>query len=348
MRAWLHGPLFLGVFGACALGLGAWLERTDVPLEEAGTVSIKADHYRAHADEIDVVFVGSSRVYRQLSVPVFERELAARELPWTAYNLGLPGMRFLEALATAEDVLRRDADRLKWIVFELQDPEPGRHEARRFTWRNVRWHSPRRTALAAGRVLASDRPWDAKLTEAAAHLGQGLMRFANAGTGTRAVRELLGWRAPVPDGTPGGFLPLESEARKADIRERRDEFLHAFSLDPDFLSRERRLVALAPPLVPPAWLVDELERLVARAAAHGVGVVFLLSPPADHLWLALSRLQDEPRLPRVFAYDPERFPQLYYEPALRYDERHLNLEGAKQFTTLFARQFARHVKRRDG
>ena len=82
--------------------------------------------------------------------------------------------------------------------------------------------------------------------------------------------------------------------------------------------------------------------------AKGVEIVFIISPPSEDNFLALSALRREPTLPRVFMYDPAKYPLLYYDRGLRFDHKHLNLVGAEKLTNLLARQFARHVQRRGG
>ncbi|MAB81169.1 MAG: hypothetical protein CMJ89_17625 [Planctomycetes bacterium] len=345
MRFLVHALIFCGVYLAVAESLGALIEHLDVPLDDPGTKSIKSDHYRIEKEGFDLLFVGSSRVFRQYHPRLFERKAAELGLELDAYNLGIPGMRFFEALDYVDWILDQDAERLKWIVFELQDPEPTSNEALRFTQRNIRWHSPHFSALAGARVLASDRSWREKVSEVSAHLGQGLLRLSNANTGLALSRSLLGWKYSVPDKTPGGFFPLEMDGKR-DVKRRREVFLSELDKDPKFLTKQAKRTAFAIPLEPAPWMLAELGALVERAEACGVEVTFVISPPADHNYVALERVREAAPLPRTFAYDPSKYPLLYYEPELRFDLQHLNLEGAKKLTGLFARQFVRHVRRK--
>jgi len=347
MRLLVHALTFCGVFLLVSRAVGLAIEGADLHVEEPGTKSLKSDHYRAHAEEIDLLFVGSSRIFRQYDPRTFEETAAEKGLELDAYNMGAPGMRFFESLAFVDWILGRPSARRRWILFELQDPEPTANEGLRYTQRNVRWHTPRLAARATSRVLASQREIEEKLSESAGHLGQALLRASNAGTALPALRDLFGWRRIARATTGTGFVPLDL-VRTGDVRRRRAELEHELGKDPRFFQEKAQAYAAATPAEAPAWMLEELQALVSRAKERGVELVFVISPPSEENFLALSALSRDPTLPRVFLYDPGKYPLLYFERGLRFDHNHLNLEGAEKLTELLARQFVRHVKRTDG
>lgn len=344
MRAWIHAPLFVGVFLVASMGWGAVLEHWEVPLEVSGPEAIKGDHMRRHREDYDVVFVGSSRVYRQFPAYNFSNRMKAIGLEVTAYNMGLPGMRFLESLDVTDRLLRLRSEKLRWIVLELQDPEPNHREATYFTNRNVLWHTPHLSWVASARALASTRPLATRLGEVWGHLAQGLLHQARVGTALPFFRHLFGWRDVIEDISAGGFFPLELHPNR-DALERREALLGKLEQEPDWLTK-RVARAEARGTVEP-WVRAELEALVERGEKQGVRVSFMVWPPSASDYFSFGALGADPALARVFAFSPRDFGALYSDPALRYDVNHLNWEGSRRLTASLVQQFAAYVRRKD-
>lgn len=315
-------------------------------LEEPGPPAIKAAHLQEHAGEIDVVFVGSSRVYRQLNPAVFELRSSERGIPLRAYNLGLPGMQFPESLYTAEWVVEQAGGHPRWVVLELQDPDPEFVEATRFTQRSINWHTPWLCAAVCRTVLASDRAPRRKLDELSAHLLELGYNVSNANTGVPALAALLGLAGVPEDSTPGGFLPLDLDRNPSSMR-RRDELLHELAADPKYLEKqvEERLGAPAKEALPAA-VVDAVRAFVGRMRARGVEPVFILLPPAKERSDAWHEAQRRGILTELFAYDdPEAYPRFYLDQAIRFDVNHLNKKGANELTNLFVADFCDYLSR---
>ena len=72
-------------------------------------------------DRYDLVFVGSSLVYRSIDPRIIDEELARAGFRVRSYNLGLPGMRPHEANALLRQVLATKPARLRWAVVEVAD-----------------------------------------------------------------------------------------------------------------------------------------------------------------------------------------------------------------------------------
>ena len=71
-----------------------------------GEVSEKLAYFARHKDEYDAVFVGSSRVYRQIAPGVFDRQVAASTgRAMRSFNLGAPSMFLPESLYVIDRIL---------------------------------------------------------------------------------------------------------------------------------------------------------------------------------------------------------------------------------------------------
>lgn len=74
--------------------------------------------FEAHADEYDVVFIGTSRVQRHIDPRIIDRTLAEQGVAVRSYNLGLPKMSALEGAQLIERLHHRCPRRLKLVVLE--------------------------------------------------------------------------------------------------------------------------------------------------------------------------------------------------------------------------------------
>ena len=114
----------------------AWL-----PLPDVGEVSEKLAYFARHKNEFDAVFVGSSRVYRQISPGVFDAQVtAATGRPMRSFNLGAPSMFLPESLFVIDRILAQRPARLRWMFIELDDPKPRLEEHAGLVRREVYWH----------------------------------------------------------------------------------------------------------------------------------------------------------------------------------------------------------------
>lgn len=347
MGRWFSSCLvFCVVLALACLGQREILRRVPgLGLEEEGPPAIKARHYRIHRDEIDLLFVGSSRVYRQLNPAVFDARLAELGHPTHSYNFGLPGVRFYELLHLVDWLLETRSPRLRWLFLELGDPEADLEDANLFTRRNIGWHAPGLTWIACRNAWESERPLGRKLGESAAHLGALLFNLSNAGCGVPAVSSLLNGDATPPDQTPAGCLPAEYDPTRA-TRAHREEYLARLEADPELLrKRVDELLAPRERSELSSFQLEVVRALVARIRDAGVEPIFLLLPPADRNnadWLAARA---SGALPDLFAYDdPRRFDDFYLDPELRFDLNHLLKAGGNRLTRSLAEDFARHLE----
>ena len=148
---WRNAGIFLAALTGVHLLLDACL-----PLPDLGKVSEKLAYFERHANEFDAVFIGSSRVYRQIAPALFdERVTAATGQPMHSFNLGAPSMFLPESLFVIDRVMARRPVRLRWMFIELDDPRPRVEEHAGLVQREVYWHGWCETVLVGFNILTA-------------------------------------------------------------------------------------------------------------------------------------------------------------------------------------------------
>lgn len=103
--------------------------------------------YRANADRIDTIFIGSSRTARQLRPAVFDRVMADAGHPVTSFNLGIEGMRPPEDTMVLEQALANRTTPLKFLVVECNALQSIMVDEDKWTTRAIYTHDARRLGV---------------------------------------------------------------------------------------------------------------------------------------------------------------------------------------------------------
>lgn len=334
---------FAVAFGVACSSLGAAFARLPVPTpvsemkRPSGMYLLKAYYHREHADDFDLLFVGSSRVYREINPVLVDAVFAERGVELRSWNYGIPGVNLPETVFVLDEILARRPERLKWVVIELQETDPAFQEENELTDRQVRWHTPYATWFMLRAVLGSERAWDEKAVAAWSHVHHFAHRACNMGRALPAVRaRLKPWLVrPYLGAENTGFTTLDVDARAQPrrYRERAEDFR---TRDEEL---EERLAALRAELDAgprPDPLAEEMLRLLtARARRAGVEPIYVLMAPGWHA-LSAYRAAAEREGVALLAYnDPDRHPELY-DPRNMYDLDHLGGRGASLFSRTLA------------
>jgi len=303
----------------------------------------KLADFDARADEWTTVFVGSSKVLRQLDPRVFDEALEGAARPSLSYNLGETGTRMNEGLWMVRRILRRSPAKLRWIVLDCM-PEPLREaEENLRSERSIRWHDVPGTILALRGVAMSARR--DRLRQGAAHVGVGLLRWSGLGEGVRAIRAA---RRPEPRWVPvgnRGFWPLDlgllhprDEENRQDLATRRELLERRsgwFRRQAERLAEEPTAAARQDPFEIELW--RRAERL---AAAQGVSILHVVGPDIrpnqNLLWAAEHGIVRH----LVRFDDPGRYPELF-DVDNRFDLYHLDAATSATYTRELAERFLR-------
>ncbi len=342
--------LFLGALFALGFGAVAALQRAWLGAPEGDEVAPKLAYLEAHPGEFDVVFLGSSAVFRHVVPHVFDAELAGAGKPVRSFNLGSPGMLGLETdfalrrlLAVLADQASERPGSRPVVFFEPSAPRGSLLPALATTERTVAWHDFTGTRTALRLVLDEDRSWGQRLGFARDHLRAFLWNQTNYAQGPRLLERLApGLVRPVQAraylADAAGYQALEDSAdpdvlrRHASFREGGDDFQVA-------VEQLRAVYRRPTPSLPSAAVsVDLARRQVTAAEAAGVQLFSLVAPTLRPMSYARAIA---PLLPGAYFYNSPAASPAFFEAANHFDKNHLTRSAAEAFTRSFATDFAR-------
>ena len=332
---------------------------TLAPLPAAAGLRSKVEFALEHADDYDVLFIGSSATMYGLRPEVFSEELERLGYPGVrAFNLGVGGMGSFEAAHVLRRVLDEDPERLAWVLYEepLFDPllwYPDVHNPR-----YVHWHDGRSTLDAIDALPLVDAPpgykeaeyagdwlgrFDWRLAVAKEHLDLWFWRASALGRGPEMTDELLGQGAallPSQGDLEGhdGWVNIGQDAQPG-VREAHERFLERRGEWAQRLADIKATEAASGDL-DGGYDLPSLEALLADIRGAGAEPLLYVAPRglASPQMAALAARGTAGEVLRFHL--PDRYPEL--NPIdLRWDFSHLNAEGAEVWSRLFAREFAR-------
>jgi hypothetical protein len=325
----------LGVLVVLAALLGtAGVLRQLRPAVEEFPAGDRVTYYLRHADDYDVLFVGTSRVYRNVIPGEFDSRLAEHGIEVRSFNLGAPGMRAFETDRMLRYLLRRRAPRLRWVVVERGDSDPRPRSWEERTERAVAWHTARQTVAAVAASWRLDLPRSEKAALVASHGRQFLRRLLNYGAGPALVRGLERSRLPLEDwGATAGYRGLEEEGSRVH-RGRRRQFLRQVDSFRRTVAENRRRQRPLGDLAEASLAALVEQGGLVRAA--GPEPILLIGPNDGRLrGLELAAVD----LELLNFDDPVRYPQLF-DVELRYDSSHLTTAGSRLYSRLLADEVA--------
>jgi len=342
----VNGLIFLLAVAFADVLPGRWLPYPNIP--EAG----EKIHYLAiHGNEVDTIFIGSSRINFQVVPSLFDEELAAHASASKSFNAGIIGMRPPEQGFFLDQILRQPHGRLRWVLIELTSLEAYTPESRRGSARYVFWHDgPRMMLLGTWMVAewtalrgettsagAGQRRWTDFLEPVSVyltHVPPFFEKELNLGGATVLSEKLLlsaSELAKQRDRWPGlgehrdGWMPYS--VRETMNEDERAEYQKSY---------EARLQAAPVEFHDPASdaAIQAIFDAVTRAGATPIFIV----PPTT----SATQYYPPPGQTRnmiIWSFsDPHRYPALF-AAGNRVDSLHLNTAGAKQFTLALAERF---------
>lgn len=347
-RAWAASLLALAAFVAVAGAQHAaipYAARLDAPLRA------KLELFEAQKDDVDLLVVGTSHLYRGIVPDLLDARLAERGVRVRSFNLAYSGMRTLEADALLRHVLALRPARLRWVAIEVGDWRGALPERR--TVRGIAWHDATATRRAARIVWGGPLPIGDRLNLVGRHVRAFAERTSSFGLGPQVASIALG----LPDAEhaaiaavagPGrGFIAFEGgdfgeeeEERREDFVRRTDEYesrVEAIRGGGRGTRRRHGGGAERPDL-------EMLREQVAAVRAAGAEPVYVVGPEVK---LRPRIAADAPGVvPAFLAFDDPAAHAELYATEHRFDANHLNARGAEVFTRIFADAFADEIARR--
>jgi hypothetical protein len=321
--------------------------RVVLPFPEIdGGVSQKFRFFAAHKDEFDTLFIGSSRVYFQISPGIFDRVTRDSGMPTHSFNFGIGGMYLPETGYLLEQILNLKPRNLRWVFIEYDELQTKWSPENQTSRRALYWTDWRRVSLLLRKL--TDAGTDPLWLPSPAKLRDIVLRQKDE----ENTRSLLTFYT-------GQFEKhYTNVARAADVlqyfvghdtKERRVKYLGVASdgyvIRPNQMSPtqvatyERGLAdAMAQtdthPLSP--YAVEAYRQCAEEVRNVGATPIFLITPSTTQINVASK---SDGLTGVVMAFNnPRTYPSLY-RSSVRRDEQHLTKSGAEEFTRIVAANF---------
>ena len=340
--SWLIGVL---VFVFICAGISKLFPR------QVSGISLKVHRFTEEKDHVDVIFVGSSRIYHGIEPKVFDQTLLASGRQWRSFNVAMDGMTTAEGFAMVKRLVALRPQKLKYVFFEAQSvitagtPTGDQKVTERDVyWRD--WDSLRlnfRTFTMGltwpGGTLPgtpySFRRWNDFEPLLVANVRLWIRNVTNVGIGMEILQNAA---AALPP-----FKPPSSKLDGADLPPNWDGYYAMTKpMSGETLATYRNAFAGAhdhpTQRVPRPMMRSELRRFAQEMAAKKIQVVFMVPPS---LMAGRGSGIHVPSGSLLLAYDDfDRYPQFYTEEN-RLDVEHLNARGAELFSQTLAEEFVR-------
>lgn len=333
--------------GAAAFLITCVCLRVVLPFPEIdGGVSQKFRFFAAHKDEFDTLFIGSSRVYFQISPAIFDRVTRESGMPTHSFNFGVGGMYLSETGYLLEQILNLKPRNLRWVFVEYDELQTEWSPENQTSRRALYWADWRRISLLLRKL--TDAGTDPLWLPSPAKLRDIVLRQKDE----KNTRSLLTFYA-------GQFEKnYTNVARAADVlqyflgrdtKERRVRYLGAASdgyvtrpirMSPTQVAEYERGLAAAMaqtdthPLS--LYAVEAYRQCAQEVRKIGATPIFLITPNTTQINVAS---ESNGLTGVVMAFNnPRTYPSLY-RSSVRRDGQHLTKSGAEEFTHIVAANF---------
>jgi len=311
-----------------------------------GGVSQKFRFFAAHKDEFDTLFIGSSRIYFQISPAVFDRVTRESGLPTRSFNFGIGGMYLPESAYLLEQILNLKPRNLRWVFIEYDEMQTKWSPENQTSRRALYWADWKRVSLLLRKLAdAGTGPlWLANPTK--------LRDIILPQKNEKNTRSLLTFYATQFERN------YTNVARAADVlgylsgrdkNERRASYLGAVSdgyvtkagrMSPSQAAAYERGLAAATAqtathLLSP-YAVEAYRQCAQEVRNIGAAPIFLITPSTTQINVAAESAH-APGVVMAFN-NPRTHPGLY-DSSVRRDEQHLTKSGAEEFTRIVAANF---------
>ena len=333
--------------GATAFLLSCIGLRAILPFPEIdGGVSQKFRFFAAHKDKFDTLFIGSSRVYFQISPVIFDRVTRESGMPTDSFNFGVGGMYLPETAYLLEQILNLKPRNLRWVFIEYDELQTKWSPENQTSRRALYWADWKRVSLLLRKL--TDAGTDPLWLPDPAKLRDIILRQNDE----KSTRSLLTFYA-------GQFEKNYTNIARAgdvlghflgpDTKERRASYLGAASdgyvtrpnqMSPSQPAAYERALAAAMaqtgtrPLSP--YAMEAYRQCAQEVRNIGAVPIFLITPSTTEINVAAETTE---LTGVVMAFNnPQAYPGLF-RSGVRRDGQHLTKSGAEEFTRILATNF---------
>ena len=335
LRTLLHTTLFVVGLG----GTAAWLLSVD-RLPFWSYTRPQAHALAVGIDEVDTVFLGSSRVMRGVSPALFDARMAALGRPSLSYNFGVAGTRAHDFERQIEWILEQRPKKLRRIVLEASTYRQPIRDGQWMKDLSVETHEAASLPSRLSSILAEDADLEQKLEVTGYVLAHTLVNALRVGQGPRILDDWCRrWsgQAPsrfVPD-ADRGFAPLSAEAPPSPNRAEQHRAWAANPKLAETLLWHKRRHGL-PEAYRGGFDHWSCERQIARLEEAGIELVYVVMPSHTIHFYGRDGLDEHADEVAILSFeDPDAYPELYRFENW-FDETHLGEAGAERFSLLLA------------
>jgi hypothetical protein len=333
--------------GATAFLLSCFGLRAILPFPEIdGGVSQKFRFFAAHKDEFDTLFIGSSRVYFQISPAIFDRVTRESGMPTHSFNFGVGGMYLPETAYLLEQILNLKPRNLRWVFIEYDELQTKWSPENQSSRRALYWADWKRVSLLLRKLTdaGTDPLWlwnPAKLRD--------IILRQNDEKSTRSLLTFYVTQVERNYTNISRAADVLDHFLSRDTKERRASYLGAAS--DGYVTRPNQISASQPaayeralaaamaqtgtrPLSP--YAMEAYRQCAQEVRNIGAVPIFLITPSTTEINVAAETTE---LTGVVMAFNnPQAYPNLFRSSARR-DGQHLTKAGAEEFTRITATNF---------
>jgi hypothetical protein len=342
IRALTNAGIGAAAFLVTCVGL-----RVVLPFPEIdGGVSQKFRFFAAHKDEFDTLFIGSSRVYFQISPAVFDRVTRESGLPTHSFNFGIGGMYLPEISYLLEQILNLKPRNLRWVFIEYDEMQTKWSPENQTSRRALYWADWKRVSLLLRKL--TDAGTDPLSLPSPAKLRDIVLRQKDE-KNTRSLLTFYAGQSEKNYTNVARAADVFSHFLGRDTKERRASYLGAAS--DGYVTRPNRMspnqvtayergltAAMAQTETYPlsAYAVEGYRQCAQEVRKIGAAPIFLISPSTTEINVSA---ESAGLTEVVMAFNnPRTYPNLY-RSSVRRDGQHLTKSGAEEFTRIVAANF---------
>jgi hypothetical protein len=332
----------VAAFLITCVGLRAMLPFPEID----GGVSQKFRFFTAHKDEFDTLFIGSSRIYFQISPAIFDRVTRESGLPTHSFNFGIGGMYLPETSYLLEQILNLKPRNLRRVFIEYDEMQTKWSPENQTSRRALYWADWKRVSLLLRKLTDAGTaplwlPNPAKLRE--------IMLPQNDDKSTGSLLTFYAGQFEKNYTNVARAADVLDYFLSRDTKERRARYLGAAS--DGYVARSNRMpssqaaayeralaaaIAQAGTRALSPYAVEAYRQCAQEVRNIGATPIFLITPSTTQINMVT---ESTGALGVVMAFNnPRTYPNLY-RSSVRRDGQHLTKSGADEFTCVVAANF---------
>lgn len=318
-------------------------------------LNTKFHEYSKAPDQYNTVLVGASTTYRHINPSQFDSAVNALrpDLKIKSYNFGIPANRTPQSVYTLYQLMQFKKDNIQYVVVDLSELTKmgveNLHKKEMIFWYN--WGNIGEIMHAS---YESEKSLANKIGVPGLHLFSFFEREYMIGMGSSMMEQFAGKNLqPLSVGPQqNGFYSLDQEMHddpEGDLAQRYDVLRRQDTIN----YRTKRCQELwdkyhAAQKNPNTVIEKNLKELISYCEQNDIKIIFMLSQRlGDRYQYLLPLINQLPEKNKISFANPTEYPMLNRRENL-FDLAHLNSDGAKIFTDIFAEKFVERINMQEG